>query len=169
MTSRIVSGLALILLWTGSAHGQHRLNKAIFEPISKGVDRLTEEEALKLVPGPVTVSFEREGYDCVLRWEEVSRIRVEFLDGKTSTATGTFSDVVASKILTPANLKKIAKGMSQQDVEKLLAVGGTSMGHLAKNFEGKDIQVSEWIQGRVITAFIKDGKVKGCAFIDSGQ
>jgi hypothetical protein len=171
MTARIVSSLALILLCTASAHAQERLTRGLADRIGKGIDKLTEEEALKLVPGAVTVSFGEEalGNDCVLTWKEVRGIRVEFLGDKASAVSGTFSDLIESTTLTLANLKKIAKGMKQQDVEKLLEGSGSFRGGAGKNFEGKDIRICEWEDGRVLQAFIKNGKVSGYRFVNSVQ
>jgi hypothetical protein len=169
MTARIASSLVLILLLTGVAQGQQRLTSELAGRIEKGVNKLTEEEVLKLVPGPVTVTFGEDllGNDCLLTWKEVREIRVEFLAEKASSTSGTFTDVIESKTLTLANLKKIANGMKQQEVLKLLDGSGALRISAGKNFEGKDIQICEWEDGRVLQAFIKGGKVSGYRFVSS--
>ena len=172
MTTRLVTSLAAILLWTGAARAQHRLTSELADQIQKGIGRLTEVEVLRLVPGPVTVSFGGQALDSdyLLTWQEVRRIRVEFVEGKASATTGTFSDVVDSKTLTLENLKKIARGMKQEDVEKLLSGrGGSFKGSSAKNSNGIDIEVCEWEEGREIRAYIKGGKVSGAGYLSSAR
>jgi hypothetical protein len=67
--------------------------------------------------------------------------------------------------LTLENLKKIARGMKQPDVEKLLSGSGTFRGYSSKDAEGRAIQVCEWSFGQEIRAYIKDGKVNGSAYV----
>jgi hypothetical protein len=93
IATRIVA-VAILLSSAGEARAQERLSGELYKQIRMGIGRLTEAEVLKLVAGPVTVQFgDLPGEsDHVFIWEEVCRIRVEFLDGKVASATGVFSD-----------------------------------------------------------------------------
>ena len=93
---------------------------------------------------------------------------MEFLDEKVLSATRTFSDVIVSKTLTIATLKTIAKGMKQRDVERLLDSDVGSKHHRsAKDAQGRDVQVCEWEEGRVLRVYIKAGKVSGAVYLES--
>jgi hypothetical protein len=150
--------------------GQQRLTPEVYERVRKGVDRLTEDEVVKLVPGAFTVKMSKVGGDeYYLIWEEVRRIEVEFSDGKVVSATGTFSDAVASETLTLASFRKIAPRMAREEVRKLVE-GSTRRGRFASrttlDAEGKEIRVCEWTQGRKIRVQIRGGKLVGGAYMD---
>ena len=165
MIKALVTCFAVIFFGAGSVSGEQRLTSELYKQIENGI---TEDEVLKLVPGPVTADLDvgivDADADYVLIWEEVRRIRVEFLDGKVSTATGTFSDVVASKTLTLDSFKKIAKGMQRKDVEKLLSGAPWYHRQASKDSQGRDMQVCKWEEGRVLRVYIKGGRVSGHAY-----
>jgi hypothetical protein len=174
VVTRLVAGIVAIFLAAGVGQGQERITPEIGKQVQDGKGKLTEQEVLKLVPGPVTVERNTSGVegDLVLSWEEVCRIRVEFTEGKVTSAIGTFANAVASRTLTLENFKKIAKGMSRGDVEKLLErrpgeKGSFSLKSLPDNSGRRTKAVCEWEQGRKIIAYIKDGKVVGSIYTDS--
>jgi hypothetical protein len=171
MVVRICVGIAALLFNAGIACGQElRLTPEIADRVRKGVGHLTDEDVLKLVPGPVTIEMGNpiNNFDYVLNWDEARLIRVEFSEGKVVSAKCAFSDAVASKTLTLANFKRITRGMSRADVEKIL--GGSdytgcffSSGWL--DAAGKEVSVCEWMQGQRIFARIKGGLVTGAGSV----
>ena len=91
MIMRMSTLFAVLLLSTSAANVQQRLTSELYKEIAKGRNTLTEAEVLKLVPSPATIKFSQDSRDedYRLTWEEVCRIRVEFLNDKATTVTGT--------------------------------------------------------------------------------
>ncbi len=171
MLVRLTATVLVILVGAGVTQGQGRLTPALGNQVVEGKDRLTDGDLLKLVPGPFTVETNPDG-ELVLTWEEVNRIHVEFSEGKVTSVSGTFSDAVASRTLTLANFKKVARGMSREEVGALLdrkpgARGQFSSHALPDEGEKRNRQVCEWAQGRRLRVHVKGGKLVGAAFTDS--
>jgi hypothetical protein len=173
MSARLWISFAALLVCTSGACGQQRLTAEIGDRVRKGVNRLTEDDVLKLVPGPFTIEMGETGdVDYVLTWEEVRRIRVVFSEGKVISVTASFSDAVASKSLSLANFKKITKGTALRDVETILGGAdftGDFSQRVSRDASGKSVFICEWTAGRIIRADIKGGKVSGSAFISAGE
>lgn len=164
MCIRLWVSIAVLLVAVSSAHAEQGLTPDIVARVREGVGRLTEDELLKLVPGQVTIEMAEGGedFDYVLNWYEARHIKVRLAEGKVVSATAIFSDNVTSKTLTLVNFKKIAKGMANADVKKILEgpgfVGATSQrGTL--DADGKEVGVCEWMEGTRVFARIKDGQV----------
>jgi outer membrane protein assembly factor BamE (lipoprotein component of BamABCDE complex) len=167
MVMRIWVGIAALLLHAAIAHGQQqRLTPEIVDRVREGVGRLTEDDVLKLVPGPVTIEMggQDDDFDYILTWDDARLIRVEFRDGKVVSAKAAFSNLVASKTLTLPNFKKITKGMARPEVEKILGGPGFTGSFSERSTldsTGKEVGVCDWMQGRRIFARIKGGRVTG--------
>jgi hypothetical protein len=160
-----------VFLSCSLASAQPKLTKELGEKVRTGAGTLTEQEVLKLVPGPVTVIRMSKGglgsvdADWLMQWEESTKFEVVLIDGKVSQLTATFSDVAPSKVLTLEAFKRLKEGMSLGDVEKVVGKAN-STSETIDDMNSKTTRCV-WSRGREIRAYIKDGKVNGGGFIDT--
>ena len=165
MLSRVAACFTVILLVANQAYGQFQITGEIAKKVGNGLGKMTEDEANKLLPWPATVSFsDTPDADYFLKWEEVRRIRVEFVENFVVTASGTFSDAVDSKTITLRNFKLITKGKRSEEVRKLMTDGFRM--DQSKDSKGRDVQTLTWEKGRSLRVYIKDGKVVQGAYTD---
>ncbi|MFO0852764.1 MAG: hypothetical protein U0871_30005 [Gemmataceae bacterium] len=159
--------VALALLGQPAAPAP-RLSAALGEKIRSGAGVLSEADVLRLVPGPVTAARPPRGgadADLVLTWEEVNRAEVVLVNGKVTTATATFCPTAPAGPITLATFKKVRNGMTLAELEGLLGQPG-SRSEIVDDMNAT-ITRCTWVQGRRVTAYLKDGVVNGGGFEDS--
>jgi hypothetical protein len=163
-------GVAIVVLVPAvafAAGAEPRVTRELGEKVRAGIGKLTEDDVLRLVPGPVKVVAGPEAgeADRVLRWEEATSVEVVLIGGKVVSATADFNDTVVSKTLTLARFRQVKAGMTQAELEKVLG-GPTSSESNYKDDAGQPVTTWRWSQGRRVFASIKDGKVTGGGFIE---
>ena len=160
-----VSILALVLALPFAAGAEPKLTKELGQQVRAGVGKLTEEDVLKLVPGPVQVRRSGDdGADWILTWEEVTSVEVVLTAGKVMSATAQFNDTVVSKNLTLDGFKQIMAGTTREEVEK--AIGHPNSTSTFRDDMGDTRTKCRWSEGRRVLAFVKDGKVSGGGFLE---
>jgi hypothetical protein len=136
--------------------GPGKLTPGNFAKVKDGKGKLTEADVVAVL-GPAT-RFAKPGdvdVDLEMIWEEKARIRIKFKDGKASDFEGQFSEHLKSKAINLESFKKLKKGMSAKEVEKLIGP--------ANEFSspGGGIQYRTWEKFNLITVQFKEGKVSG--------
>jgi hypothetical protein len=164
---RCAAILGLVLAAAGAQGAEPRLTRELGAKVQAGVGKLTEEEVLKLVPGPVKVVAYAEvgGADRTLSWEEATSVEVMLIGGKVVSATAEFNDTAVSKTLTLDKFEQIKAGMTQAEVEKVLGEPNSFESNF-KDDMNQPVTKCRWSQGRRIFAQVKDGKVSGGGFIE---
>lgn len=160
-----------VFLSCSLASAQPKLTKELGEKVRTGAGKLTEQEVLKLVPGPLRVTRVSKGglggvdADWLLQWEEATKFEIVLIDGKLDQLIANFSDVALSKALTMEAFKRLKQGMSLGDVEQVLGAADFK----SETIDDMNTKTTRcvWSRGREIRAYIKDGKVNGGGFIDT--
>jgi hypothetical protein len=163
---RTAAVLGLVLAISCAQGAEPKLTKELLEKIRAGADKLTEDDVLKLVPGPVDVAAAGDPTEWRLIWEEAISINVLLIDGKVFSANAHFDDTVTSKTLTRDAFKRIKTGMKREEVEMSLG-RPNSESSLVDNMRQLHTNC-RWSQGRRLFVQIKDGKVIGCGFMEGG-
>jgi hypothetical protein len=133
---------------------------------------LTEDDVLKLVKGAVSIERLGQGRaelvdaDFMFTWEEATQFTVVLADGKAAKLSATFSDAYTSKTMTFLAFKRLAAGMSQEEIEQLLG-RPTRVSSIVDDMN-VTLTTCIWWHGRRIEAYIKDGKVNGGGYSVSG-
>jgi len=158
--------LALAGLSASPGLAEPKLTKELGEKVRSGIDKLTAQDVLKLVPGSVAISSNKGGFvdaDLILTWEEATKFDVVLINGKVASISATFNDAFASKSLTLEKFNQLKEGMTQDEVEQVL---GKPNG-VSSTTDNMKATVTKcgWFQGRKLVAYVKDGKVNGSAFI----
>jgi hypothetical protein len=162
---RGVSIIILLLAVPFVAGAEPRLTKELGDKVRAGIGKMTVEEVLKAIPGPVKFERASDGdADWILRWDEATIIEVTLIDSKVVSASGEFNDTVVSKNLTFDNLKQIKNGMKQADVEKIL--GGANQTSSVGDDMGQTRTKCRLSQGRRVFANTKEGKVSGGGYME---
>jgi len=136
---------------------QSKLTAKNFEKVKSGKGKLTEAEVVAIL-GPATRVAKPGDVDVDLEmiWEEKARIWIKFKDDKASDLEGQFSEHLESKAINLENFKKLKKGMSEKEVEKV--IGPANEGSSPEN----GINYRTWEKLNYIKVqFNKDGKVSG--------
>lgn len=141
-----------------------------YDKIKAASGKWTEADVIALL-GPAQ-RFRIAGKGGVdLIWEDVSRIRVEFVKNKAAFIWGEFAKNIPSKTLNLENLRKLREGMTEKEVKSILGPDGEK--HTATTWvrggvgpfddltvmEGKTLIV--WQKVRRIMVQFSDGKVSG--------
>jgi hypothetical protein len=156
--------LVLVLAFPCAAGAEPKLKKELGEQVRAGIGKLTEEEVLKLVPGPVRVRRSGDGEaDWILTWEEVTSVEVVLTDGKVLSATAEFNDTFVSKTLTLNGFKQIMAGTTRAEVEKTL--GHSNSTSTSGGDMGDRRTKCRWSEGRRMFVYVKDGKVSSAGFL----
>ncbi len=161
---RIASILGLVLAVSCAQCAEPKLTKELGEKVRSGSGTLTEDEVIKLVPGPVKVAL--EGADRTLSWEELTFIELSYVNDKVVSAKAEFNDTVDAKRVTIDKFKQIKIGMTPQEVDQVLG-SPNSLSGTRDARTGETHSTSRWVEGRKIFCTIKDGKVSApCGWIE---
>ncbi len=161
---RIASILVLVLAVSGAQCAEPKLTKELGEKVRSGSGTLTEDEVIKLVPGPVKVAL--EGADRTLSWEELTFIELSYVNGKFVSAKAEFNDTVDAKRVTIDKFKQIKIGMTSSEVNQVLGTEN-SLSSRRDARTGEYHSTFRWAEGRKIFCTIKDGKVSApCGWIE---
>jgi hypothetical protein len=139
-----------------SGGAQSKLTAKNFEKVKSGKGKLTEAEVVAIL-GPATRVAKPEDVDVDLEmiWEEKARIWIKFKDDKARGLQGQFSEHLKSKTINLESFKKLKKGMSEKEVEKV--IGPANEG----SSPGDGVTYRTWEKLNHIKVQFKDGKVSG--------
>jgi hypothetical protein len=127
------------------------LAKADAEWVEKGDGKLTEADLVaRLGPADELKSPGGAVADYAMVWRDRTMIRVKFEKDKVVEYSGSFSDRLPHKRVTPQSLKKLKQGMSESEVEEILSVR-----------EQREKDYHYWGDHRTLIVYVKDGKVAG--------
>ena len=116
----------LFLSWAASSTGQPLSNKVVasrvteenYKKIEASKGKWSEEDVIGLLGRPDRFRMQGKGI-LEMVWEDVNRVRVEFIKGKAEFFWGEFSQKLPSKTVTLENFKKLRSGMTVEDVKKV--------------------------------------------------
>jgi hypothetical protein len=155
----IVSALFLLLPWSSAADKpklaaqDELLSKENVDWLRKGEGKLTEVDLIqRFGPFDEMRSPGMAVADYALVWRNRTVIRIKFVKDEVVDFSGSFSERLPDKKVTPEGFKKIKLGHSLTDVEQFL---GTSRD------EKKEWQY--WGQHQTLLVYIKSGKTAGNA------
>jgi hypothetical protein len=150
------------------AKPEPKLTKALGDQIIAGKGKMTEAEAIRLLPGPYSarVGSGNEDADTVLTWSEEIEIKLVVRNKKVYSSASKFDPTVESDKLTLAAFKTVKQGTPQADVVKLFGEPNYT-GPVVKVGADKSITQDtwKWRQGRELLVYIKDGKVVGGGYL----
>jgi hypothetical protein len=127
-----------------------------FAKVKNGKGKLTEADVVAIL-GPANRFAKRGDVDVDLEmiWEEKARIRIKFKDGKASDFEGQFSEHLKSKTINLESFKKLKKGMSEKEVEKV--IGPANEGSSPRT----GITYRTWEKFNLVKVQFKGGRVSG--------
>jgi hypothetical protein len=133
-----------------------KLTAGNLEKIKSGKGKLTEAGVVAIlgpasrvaVPGNVDVDLE-------MIWEEKALIRIKFKDGKASDLEGQFSEHLKSKTINLERFKKLKRGMTEKEAEKVLGPAN------AGSSPERGIRYRTWEKFNLVKVQFKGGKVSG--------
>jgi hypothetical protein len=133
-----------------------KLTSGNFAKVKDGKGKWAEADVVALL-GPATRFAKPGDVDAELEmiWEERARIRGTFKGGKANDFEGWFSEHLKSNTINLANFKKLRKGMSAKEVEKVLGPAN----ELSSPRVGT--QYRTWEKFNLIKVQFKEGKVSG--------
>jgi len=139
-----------------SGGAQSKLTAKNFEKVKSGKGKLTEAEVVAIL-GPATRVAKPGDVDVDLEmiWEEKARIWIKFKDDKARDLEGQFSEHLKSKTINLESFKKLKKGMSEKEVEKV--IGPANEG----SSPGTGITYRTWEKFNLVKVQFKGGKVSG--------
>jgi hypothetical protein len=133
-----------------------RLTAGNVEKIKNGKGKMTEAEVVAIL-GPASRVAVPENVDVELEmiWEEKAQIRIKFKKGKASDLEGQFSEHLRSKTINLERFKKLKKGITEKEAEKVL--GPANVGSSPE----RGIRYLTWEKFNLVKVQFKGGKVSG--------
>jgi hypothetical protein len=133
-----------------------RLTAGNVEKIKSGKGKMTEAEVVAIL-GPASRVAVPANVDVDLEmiWEEKALIRVKFKEGKASDLEGQFSEHLRSKTINLESFKKLKRGMTEKDVDKVLGAAN------AGSSPERGVQYRTWEKFNLVKVQFKGGKVSG--------
>lgn len=143
-----------------------RVTAGLAEQIRAGTGRLTEADAVKLLPAAYRLEPWTRDADWRLTCAETTEIRVEFVAGKLTSRSARFDPTVTSQNLTPQRFRLLKDGMTVKEVETLLGTRNRKVVATGKDDQNRRSETWRWVQGRELWIFVTAGKVTGCGHIE---
>jgi hypothetical protein len=165
------STILILLLVCESAFGQAvdprrpRVTTELAKQIEAGIGKMSEAEAVKLLPAAYRLESGKPKADWKITCRETTEIRVEFVDGKLASRSGSFHPSVRSKNLTPVQFRLLKDGMSLNEVATLLGTTNRRAVAAGKDDQNRRVETWAWVHGRELWITVTDGIVTGCGHI----
>ena len=161
----------IFVLVCGSAYGQAveparpRVTTELAQQIQAGSGRMSETEAVRLLPAAYRLESGTPKADWRITCRETTEIRVTFVDGKLAARSARFDPSVKSTNLTPEQFRLLKDGMSVTEVTTLLGLQNRRAVAAGKDDQNRRVETWGWVHGRELWITVTDGIVTGCGHI----
>lgn len=154
--------------------GASTVNEQNFAHIKEHQGTWSEEDVIGLMGQPVRYSMLKDG-TLEMVWEDINRVRVEFVKGKAEFFWAQFSSKLPLNAASLSKFRKLRQGMSEKDVVAVFGEGFDRFQgpcYVHGNLDPiEDLTVREgatlyvWQSLRRLSAQFTDGKVTGYGWV----
>jgi hypothetical protein len=165
------STIIILVLVCGSAFGQAvdprrpRVTLELAQQIQAGSGRMSEAEAVRLLPAAYRLESGTPKADWRIMCRETTEVQVTFVDGKLASRWARFDPSVKSTNLTPEQFRLLKDGMSVKEVITLLGLQNRRAVAAGKDDQNRRVETWGWVHGRELWITVTDGIVTGCGHI----
>jgi hypothetical protein len=144
---------------------RQRVTTELTKKIEAGKGKMSESEAVKLLPAPYRLESGKPKAEWKITCSETTEIQVEFVDGKLASRSARFDPSVKSNNLTPEQFRLLKDGMSLNEVATLLRASNGKAVAAGKDDQNRRVETWRWVHGRELWITVTAGIVTGCGHI----
>ena len=142
-----------------------RVTTELAQQIQAGIGKMSETEAVKLLPAAYRLESGTPKADWRIMCRETTEVQVTFVDGKLASRWARFDPSVKSTNLTPEQFRLLKDGMSVTEVTTLLGLQNRRAVAAGKDDQNRRVETWGWVHGRELWITVTDGIVTGCGHI----